>query len=663
MFYSNYIRFVCETSKNIFKKKTLKNFVILIPIKMNSIRLLFVGDECVGKTTIISLLTDEVNKEFDGIILPFEEFALNTKPEKIPTILVDYSAKEQNIDELCDEICKADVVCIVYSVDDLNTVNRLTSYWLPLIRQTSLIRKTVVLVCNKMDLINYSKYENPLEKVLDIDCDFNEVENWLACSAIEAEDVNEVLHMAHQALLYPTPPLYTFNSKQYELTPKFIQALERIFKICDLDNDGVLNEYEMNNFVSRSFDTKLLHHQKFESLKEVIRINFCSTIYETGFTLKAFKYFHMLFIPRFMQRRRNEAIWSILHQFGYDNDVNMSKEFTHPIIDIPPEATIEISQSGQQFLTDLFYRSDLDGDLALSPKEYKAVFSACPRLPWTSNLMRSVPATQNGYLSYSSWMCLWNLMIIVDVVKTLEYLAYLGFNFHQEKSQLFAINITKKETTIKLNCEKQSNKSVFKCNVIGGKGSGKTALCRGLITKEMKTLADKDFGKDITHCINTIHLYDHERYIVLHDINVDPFDSLEPEHLDCDVACLIYDSNNSKSFEYIAKMYIKHFTESSCPILIVGTKHDLRGAVQDYILQPHDFCDKYQLIPPQHFSVKENCKEIYSKLTTMAAFRPLKQNWKSHLPRKHHKNFFGLTGLGIAAATIIGFILLKSLVN
>lgn len=627
---------------------------------MNSIRILLVGDQGVGKTSLILSLVDEefpdtLPSKCSEITIP-----LDTTPENIPTIVVDYSAREQNIEELCDEICKADVVCIVYSVDDQNTVSRVSSYWLPLIRKTSDVRKTVVLVGNKTDLMTYDvKYDDPSGNVRHLNRDFNEIENWIVCSADDDENVCELFHMAQRSLLNPTPPLYIFNSTQHELSPKCIQALERIFKICDLDNDGVLNEYEMNNFVSRCFDKRLPHHQSFMSLKEVMRVN-CLTINETGFTLKLFKYFHIIFI----QRRRMETFWSILRKFGYDNDLNMSEEYTHPIIEIPPEAAIEISQSGQQFLTALFHRNDLDGDLALSPKEYKAVFSSCSRLPWTLNLMRSIPATQNGYLSYRSWMCLWNLMIIVDVVKTLEYLAYLGFNFHQEQSQLFAINITKKETTIKLNCEKQSNKSVFKCNVIGGKSSGKTALCRGLITEDMKTLADKDFRKDITHCINTIQLYDHERYIVLQDINVDPiFDSLEPEQLNCDVACLVYDSNNSKSFEYIAKMYIRYFTESSCPILIVGTKHDLRGTVQDYILQPHDFCDKYQLIPPQHFSVKENCKEIYSKLTTMAAFRPLKQNWKSHVPRKHHKNFFGLTGLGIAAATIIGFILLKSLVN
>jgi hypothetical protein len=41
---------------------------------------------------------------------------------------------------------------------------------------------------------------------------------------------------------------------------------------------------------------------------------------------------------------------------------------------------------------------------------------------------------------------------------------------------------------------------------------------------------------------------------------------------------------------------------------------------QDYLLQPSEFCQKYKLLPPQLFTIKQNRKEIFTKLTTMAAF-------------------------------------------
>lgn len=71
-----------------------------------------------------------------------------------------HSATEQNEDSLHDEINKAHVVCIVYSVEDESALDRITQHWLPLIRDSvngpPEQRKPVVLVGNKIDLIDYS---------------------------------------------------------------------------------------------------------------------------------------------------------------------------------------------------------------------------------------------------------------------------------------------------------------------------------------------------------------------------------------------------------------------------------------------------------------------------------------------------------------------------
>ena len=41
---------------------------------------------------------------------------------------------------------------------------------------------------------------------------------------------------------------------------------------------------------------------------------------------------------------------------------------------------------------------------------------------------------------------------------------------------------------------------------------------------------------------------------------------------------------------------------------------------QDYLLQPNEFCNKYKLLAPQLFSLKNNKKDLFTKLATMAAF-------------------------------------------
>lgn len=97
-------------------------------------------------------------------------------------------------------------------------------------------------------------------------------------------------------------------------------------------------------------------------------------------------------------------------------------------------------------------------------------------------------------------------------------------------------------------------------------------------------------------------------------------DPLQPQDVHCDVACLVFDANNPKSFEYIARIYIKYFAESKIPVLITGTKSDLGEVRQEYLLQPNEFCRKYKILPPQIFSLKYNKKDLYVKLATMAAF-------------------------------------------
>lgn len=73
-------------------------------------------------------------------------------------IKFSFLASEQTDDVLAEEIQRAHVVCIVYSVDNDDTLDRITSHWLPLIRESAPgeQRKPVVLVGNKIDLVDYS---------------------------------------------------------------------------------------------------------------------------------------------------------------------------------------------------------------------------------------------------------------------------------------------------------------------------------------------------------------------------------------------------------------------------------------------------------------------------------------------------------------------------
>ncbi|XP_017140811.1 mitochondrial Rho GTPase isoform X3 [Drosophila miranda] len=631
-----------------------------------NVRILLVGDAGVGKTSLIlSLVSEEYPEEVppraEEITIP-----ANVTPEQVPTSIVDFSSVEQTEETLGLEINKAHVVCIVYAVDDDDSLDRITSHWLPLIRskcnatlegdaeivaETEAagegLRKPIVLVGNKIDLIDYST----MDSVLAIMEDFPEIESCVECSAKTLHNISEMFYYAQKAVLHPTSPLYMMEDQ--ELTPACKKSLVRIFKICDIDGDNLLNDYELNLFQRRCFNTPL-QPQILDEVKAVIQKNVPDGIYNDAVTLKGFLFLHCLFI----QRGRNETSWAVLRRFGYNDQLEMCQEYLRPPLKIPPGSSTELSHRGQQFLISVFERYDRDRDGALSPEEHKMLFSVCPSSPWSysTDIRKSCPINDKGWVTLHGWLCRWTLMTLIDVVKTMEYLAYLGFNVHENDSQLAAIHVTR-ERRIDL-AKRQSSRSVYKCHVIGPNGSGKTGLCRGFLVDEMQKLIGKEFKTNVVHCINSVQVYGQEKHLILRDIDVrHALDPLQPQEVNCDVACLVYDSSNPRSFEYVARIYIKYYAVSKIPVMIVGTKCDMDERRQDYLMQPADFCAKYKLLPPHLFSLRTNKKELYTKLATMAAFP--------------HLRHFGLwtedskllwkAGLGVAAVTMLGFIVLKTL--
>ncbi|XP_017968701.1 mitochondrial Rho GTPase isoform X3 [Drosophila navojoa] len=626
-----------------------------------NVRILLVGDAGVGKTSLIlSLVSEEYPEEVppraEEITIP-----ANVTPEQVPTNIVDFSSVEQSDEALAAEINKAHVVCIVYAVDDDDSLDRITSHWLPLVRSTcsssssstntdgepDVARKPIVLVGNKIDLIEYST----IDSVLAIMEDYPEIESCVECSAKTLHNISEMFYYAQKAVLHPTSPLYIMEEQN--LTPACKKSLVRIFKICDIDSDNLLNDYELNLFQRRCFNTPL-QPQILDEVKSVIQKNVPDGIYNDAVTLQGFLFLHCLFI----QRGRNETTWAVLRRFGYNDQLEMCKEYLRPALKIPPGSSTELSHRGQQFLIALFERYDRDGDGALSPEEHKMLFSTCPSPPWSysTDIRKSCPTNNSGWVTLHGWLCRWTLMTLIDVVKTMEYLAYLGFNVHENDSQLVAIHVTR-ERRIDL-AKRQSSRSVYKCHVIGPKGSGKTGLCRGFLIDDMSKLLGKEFKTNVVHCINSVQVYGQEKHLILRDIDVrHALDPLQPQEVNCDVACLVYDSSNPRSFEYVARIYIKYFAESKIPVMIVGTKCDLEERRQDYLMQPAEFCEKYKLLPPHLFSLKTNKKELYTKLATMAAFPYLRQfGLMTEDPKVWLK-----AGLGVAAATVLGFIVLKAI--
>ncbi|XP_076871547.1 mitochondrial Rho GTPase 1b isoform X2 [Brachyhypopomus gauderio] len=565
------------------------------------VRILLVGEPKVGKTSLIMSL---VSEEFPDVV-PYkvEEITIpaDVTPERVPTHIVDYSEAEQTDEQLYQEISKASVICIVYSVNNTKSIEKVTSHWIPLIneRTDKDSRVPLILVGNKSDLVEHSS----MDTILPIMNKYTEIETCVECSAKNLKNISELFYYAQKAVLHPTGPLYCLEQK--EMKPSCVKALKRIFKVSDLDNDGILNDNELNFF------------QALEDVKSVVRKNTADGVREEGLTLQGFLFLHTLFI----QRGRHETTWAVLRHFGYDDDLELHQDYLFPPLKIPPDCSTELNHNASLFLQGVFEKHDKDRDTALSSEEVKDLFDVFPYMPWGPDVNNTVCTNELGWITYQGFLSQWTLTTYLDVQRCLEYLGYLGYSIvAEQESQAVAITVTRAKA---LDLQKrQTQRSVFLCNVFGGPGSGKSGFLQALLGRNlMRQKSIREEHKSL-YSINTAHVYGQEKYLLLHEIFSD-FDCMSESDLSCDVACLIYDVSNPCSFEYCAQVFKQCFEDGKVPCMVVAAKADLPEEGQQYCVSPVEFCRRHKMPPPQTFTCNTAgppTKDVFVKLTTMATY-------------------------------------------
>uniref|UniRef100_A0A668APH8 Mitochondrial Rho GTPase n=1 Tax=Myripristis murdjan TaxID=586833 RepID=A0A668APH8_9TELE len=581
----------------------------------------------VGKTSLIMSL---VSEEFPDVV-PYraEEITIpaDVTPERVPTHIVDYSEAEQTDEQLFQEISKANVICIVYSVNNKKSIEKVTSHWIPLIIENTDkdSRVPLILVGNKSDLVEHSS----METILPIMNQYSEIETCVECSAKNLKNISELFYYAQKAVLHPTGPLYCPEKK--DMKPLCIKALTRIFKVSDLDNDGILNDNELNLFQRTCFNTPLAP-QALEDVKNVVRKNINDGVCDNGLTLKGFLFLHTLFI----QRGRHETTWTVLRRFGYDDDLELHQDYLFPPLKIPPDCTTELNHNAYLFLQSVFDKHDKDRDCALSPEELRDLFDVFPYMPWGPDVNNTVCTNDQGWITYQGYLSQWTLTTYLDVQRCLEYLGYLGYSIiAEQESQAAGITVTR-DKKIDLQ-KKQTQRSVFRCNVFGDIGSGKSGFLQAFLGRNLMLQVSSD----------------------LHEVFPD-FDYLSDADLACDVVCLIYDVSNPHSFEYCAKVFKQYFMDSKVPCMMISAKSDLPEIKQMYGCSPLDFCRKHKMPPPQSFTCNTAAvpsKDIYTKLTTMAMHPHVSQaDLKS-------STFWLRASVGATVFAVLGFAMYRVLVK
>ncbi|KAG0428493.1 hypothetical protein HPB47_024516 [Ixodes persulcatus] len=331
----------------------------------------------------------------------------------------------------------------------------------------------------------------------------------------------------------------------------------------------------------RCFNTPL-EPRALQDLKAIVEKNLEGGVERDGLTLDGFLFLHMVFI----QRGRHETTWTVLRKFGYDDQLVLPREYLCPPIRVPPGSSAELSSKGFQFVTALFEKHDqasailpsrslrgADEDGCLSPVELRSLFGVCPCSPWAPDLVGTVATDHRGWLTLQGYLAHWALTTALDVHKTFECLAYLGYLGAGEESQLSAVQVTwEKQLEVQ---QRQTSRQVLHCHVLGPQGAGKTSFLRGLLGCGL----DRGSHPASKYAVDRLPVYGQDKYLLLHEVDLfGQHDAPVTPELHCDAVCLLFDASNPRSFEHVARAYLVSGGDHAGAV-VCGVQHPLYSCI------------------------------------------------------------------------------------
>lgn len=439
------------------------------------VKVVVLGDEGAGKTSLITSAATESFPDHPPPVLPHTRLPPEATPDYVPMIIMDTSSREEERAGLEAACLSADVALLVFASDSRPALERIGSHWMEELRRLQ-VTVPVILVGTKSDL---KKSDWDLQQaVVGVMNSYKEIETCLECSAKNLVFVAEVFYYAVKAVMHPTAPL--FDPATQTLKPRCVNALKRIFMLCDQNEDDALDDDELNAFQVRCFNAPL-QPEELAGVKKVVQDKMPSGVDGRGLTLSGFLFLHALFI----ERGRLETTWAVLRKFGYNDSLRISEQlldetsFTHS-----PDQVVELTHHSRCFLGRRFRRFDRERLGALSPSQLDEAFSTAPGSLWADERFDSllVQSSPDG-LTEEGWMAKWAFTTAADPRAALEWLMYLGYD--KEASAAFTVSrprrLERKAAAASPTGGSAPSRSVLKGLVFGGSGAGKTTLLARLV--------------------------------------------------------------------------------------------------------------------------------------------------------------------------------------
>lgn len=580
------------------------------------VRICVCGDDTTGKSSLLTSLvkdvfvTTKIQSVLPQVTIPP---SIGT-PENVTTTIVDTSALPQERDNLRKEIRKSNVILLVYS--DHYSYERVALFWMPYFRSLG-VNVPVVLCANKSDLAANGNTAQVVEgEMLPVMAEFKEIDSCIRTSAREHHNINEVFFLCQKAVTHPIAPL--FDSKESNLKPAAVSALQRVFYLCDSDKDAYLNDKEIQDFQLKCFE-KPLADDDLDNIKQAIRRYSSESVSEKGIDQRGF----ILLNRMFAEKGRHETIWIILRKFQYTDSLSLKETFLHPKFEVPPYCSAELSPAGYRFFVDLFLLFDKDNDGGLNDSELAALFAPTPGLPlsWLdSSFPSSTVRNEAGHITLQGWLAQWSMTTFSEPRTTLSYLAYLGFESPDRGGTTAALKITKARKRRKRPGRVERN--VVLCYVLGGSGSGKSCLLDAFLARPFSPTYHPTIKPRTA--VNSVELPGGKQsYLILEELG-----ELEPAILEnkskldaCDIVCYTYDSSDPDNFSHIVELRKRYLNLDDLPALYVALKADNDKTTQRSELQPDEYTSSIRMSPPLHVSVTwQSISELFVHIAEAATY-------------------------------------------
>ncbi|XP_004495731.1 mitochondrial Rho GTPase 1 [Cicer arietinum] len=541
------------------------------------VRIVVAGDKGTGKSSLITTAAYDIFPVNVAPVLPPTALPVDQYPDRVPVTIIDTTSRVEERYKVAEELKKAETVVLTYACDRPETLDSLSTYWLPHLRDLE-VKVPVIVVGCKLDLRD-DNHQVSLEQVMSpIMQQFREIETCIECSASKLIQVAEVFYYAQKAVLHPTAPL--FDQESQTLKPRCVRALKRIFILCDHDRDGALSDDELNDFQVKCFNAPL-QPSEIVGVKKVVQEKLSEGVNERGLTLTGFLFLHALFI----EKGRLETTWTVLRKFGYSDDIKFAEELLPPL-KCEPDQSVELTTEAIDFLKTIFDAFDGDRDGMLRPREIEELFSTAPESPWIGNPYEDA-AERNAFggLSLDAFLSEWALMTLLNPAFSVENLIYIGYPSDPSS----AIRVTRKRRSDRK--KQQSERNVFQCFVFGPRQTGKSSLLNSFIGRpysEAYNPTDED-----RYAVNVVEFSrENKKYLVLREIpegGVKRLLANKESLASCDIAVFLHDRSDESSWKASSELLVEiaghgENTGYEVPCLIVAAKDDLDSftlAIQD----------------------------------------------------------------------------------